>query len=95
MSSIRITYSQHSDVTPESERLALAAVYRFIIDCHAKNEATCPGSPDDANEAWFPPGGGVLSGGGTSVGTVVRTRGGDHVETNLVSTDQRAQEDQE
>ena len=93
MSSIGITYSQHSDVTPESERLALAAVYRFIIDSHAKKEATCPGSPDEAKEAWFPLSDGVLMGGGTSVGTVVRTRGGDHVETSPIRTDQRAQED--
>jgi len=39
-------------------------------------------------------GGGALRGGGTSVGTVVRTRGGGHVETSPLSTDQRAQEDQ-
>ena len=37
-------------------------------------------------------GGGVLMGGGTSVGAVVRTRGGDHVETSPLSIDQRAQE---
>ena len=49
---------------------------------------------DEAKEAWLRPGGGVLMGGGTSVGEVVRTRGGDDVETSLVSTDQRAQEDQ-
>jgi hypothetical protein len=42
-----ITYAQHPDATPESEQLALAAVYRFIIDCHARKEATRPGSPDD------------------------------------------------
>jgi hypothetical protein len=45
---------------------------------------------DDVKETWFPPGGAVLRGGGTSVGTVVRGRGGDHVETSLVRTDQRA-----
>jgi hypothetical protein len=41
------------------------------------------------------PGSGVLRGGGTSDGAVVRMRGGGHVETSLLSTDQRAQEDQE
>jgi hypothetical protein len=40
------------------------------------------------------PGGGVLRGGGTGVGADVPMRGGDHVETSPVSTDQRAQEDQ-
>jgi hypothetical protein len=39
-------------------------------------------------------GGGVLRGSGTRVGAVVRMRGGDHVETSPVRTDQRAQEDQ-
>jgi len=39
-------------------------------------------------------GGGVLRGGGTGVGADVPMRGGDHVETSSVSTDQRAQEDQ-
>jgi hypothetical protein len=38
------------------------------------------------------PGGGVLRGGGTSVGAVVRMRGGAHVETSPVKTDQRAEE---
>jgi hypothetical protein len=39
-------------------------------------------------------GGGVLRGGGTSVGAVAGMRGGDHVETSPLRTDQRAQEDQ-
>jgi hypothetical protein len=94
MNSAHITYTQRSDATSEDEVAALRNIYRFIIDCHAKKEATRPGSLDDAKEAWFPPGGGVLMGGGTSVGAVVRMRGGGHVETSPVSTDQRAQEDQ-
>jgi predicted methyltransferase MtxX (methanogen marker protein 4) len=46
-------------------------------------------------EAWLIHCGGVLMGGGTSVGAVVRMRGGDYVETSPVRTDQRAQEDHE
>jgi hypothetical protein len=91
MNSAHITYTQRSDATSEDEVAALRNIYRFIIDCHAKKEATRPGSLDDAKEAWFPPGGGVLRGGGTSVGAVVRMRGGGHVETSPVSTDQRIQ----
>ena len=87
-----IAYAPRPDATPEAEIATLAAVYKFVLDCHAKKEATRPGSPDDAKEACFPPGGGVLRGGGTSVGTVVRTRGGGHVETSPLRTDQRAQE---
>jgi hypothetical protein len=36
-------------------------------------------------------GGGVLRGGGTSVGAVVRMKGGGHVETSPLSIDQRTQ----
>jgi hypothetical protein len=100
MDSARIDYVPRPDATPESELNALAAVYRFILSkSNASQKAVEPAPKldghDDAKEAWFPPGGGVLRGGGTSVGTVVRTRGGGHVESSLVSTDQRAQEDQE
>lgn len=35
----RVTYHPRPDATPEGERVALACVYRFIIDCHAKKEA--------------------------------------------------------
>jgi hypothetical protein len=38
--------------------------------------------------------GGVLRGGGTSVGAVVRMKGGDDVETSPLSIDQRAKENQ-
>ena len=33
-----ISYVPRSDVTPEGELNALAAVYRFIFDCKAKKE---------------------------------------------------------
>jgi hypothetical protein len=43
-----ITYAPRSDATPEGELSALSAVYKFILDSHAKKEATRPGSPEDA-----------------------------------------------
>ena len=94
MGSSHIHYSQRPDTVTEAESAALAAVYKLVLDCHAKKKAAPASGPDDTKEASFPSGGGVLRGGGTSVGTVVRTRGGGHVETSLVRTDQRAQEDQ-
>jgi hypothetical protein len=49
MNSAHISYTQRSsDATPEGEVAALANVYRFILDSHAKKEATRPGGPDDA-----------------------------------------------
>jgi hypothetical protein len=51
MNSAHISYTQRSsDATPEGEVAALANVYRFLLDCHERKEATCPGSPDDAKE---------------------------------------------
>ena len=51
MGSARVAYAQNLDnTTPEAEVSALANIYRFALDCHAKNEATRPGSPDDAKE---------------------------------------------
>jgi hypothetical protein len=44
----RITYAPRPDATPEAELDALAAVYRFILDCRAKRLATESGSCDDA-----------------------------------------------
>jgi hypothetical protein len=37
-----IIYIQHADMTAEKELNALAAVYRFILDCHAKKMAAEP-----------------------------------------------------
>jgi hypothetical protein len=95
----RVTYTPRGDALPEAELSALATVYRFILSKSSASQIAVEPAPepdghDDAKEAWFPPGGGVLRGDGTSVGTVVQTRGGGHVETSPVSTDQRAQEDQ-
>ena len=49
MGSARIVYTPR-DTTPEGELNALAAAYRFILDCHAKKKATRPGGPDDAED---------------------------------------------
>ena len=99
MSSARIVYRPREDASADSSASALANVYRFVLSkSNASQKAVEPAPKldghDDAKEAWFPPGGGVLMGGGTSVGTVVRTRGGGHVETSPLSTEQRAKEDQ-
>jgi hypothetical protein len=73
---------------------ALELLLKKAISNMAAERAPEPAGHDDAKEAGLRPGGGVRRGGGTSVGTVVRTRGGDHVETSPVRTDQRAKEDQ-
>jgi hypothetical protein len=51
MSSHRIAYTPRSDATPEAELNALASVYSFILDCHAKKKATRSGGLDDAEES--------------------------------------------
>jgi len=50
MSGPRITYTAHSDTNVESELSALANVYRFVLDCHAKKEAAPESRPDDEKE---------------------------------------------
>jgi hypothetical protein len=50
VASSRIAYAMRSDATAEGELAALKNIYRYIIDCHVKKEATRPGSPDDAKE---------------------------------------------
>ena len=47
----KIVYPPRHDTTPETELNALAAVYRFILDCHAKKMAAelAPGS-DGSND---------------------------------------------
>jgi hypothetical protein len=49
MGSARIIYTPR-EATLEGELNALAAAYRFILDCHAKKKATSPGNPDDAED---------------------------------------------
>ena len=47
MSDPVITYAPRPDATAEAEIGALANVYKFLMDCRARKEATRPGSPDD------------------------------------------------
>jgi len=39
------------ETTSGTELDALAAVYRFVLDCHAKKKAARPGGPDEAKGA--------------------------------------------
>ncbi len=48
MSSPRIAYKARPDATPEGELNALAAVYKFVLDCRAKKKAAPATAPDDA-----------------------------------------------
>jgi hypothetical protein len=51
MDNRRISYVPRPDATPEAELKALAAVYRFILDCHAKKMAAEPApEPDGRND---------------------------------------------
>jgi hypothetical protein len=51
MSRARITYTPRGDATPESELDALAAIYKFVLECHASKKATDPtGDPNEAKE---------------------------------------------
>ena len=44
MSKPRITYSARANATPDAELDTLAAVYRFVLDCHAKRKGARPGA---------------------------------------------------
>jgi hypothetical protein len=41
-----IAYAPRPDALPEAELSTLASVYRFVLDCHTKNEAAPEGRPD-------------------------------------------------
>jgi hypothetical protein len=45
-----IHYSPRPDTSPEAEATVLCAVYKFIIDCHAKKEAAPESRPEDARK---------------------------------------------
>ena len=49
-SASQIVYSPRPDTTPEGELNALAACFRFILDCHAKKEAAHPAAPNDVRK---------------------------------------------
>jgi hypothetical protein len=48
MTEPRIAYTGRPDIRPEAESSALANVYKFVLDCHAKKEAAPVSRPDDA-----------------------------------------------
>lgn len=49
-SNSNVIYSPRSDATPGAELTALAVVYKFVLDCHAKKRGRLPdkSGPDDA-----------------------------------------------
>jgi hypothetical protein len=49
VASPRIAYARRSDATAEAETTAVANVYAFILNCHARKKATRPGGPDDTD----------------------------------------------
>jgi hypothetical protein len=65
MSESRIVYTPRPDATPEGEVASLAAVYRFLLDGHARKK----GGPATARD-------GVMKGFGISE----TVKGGEHVE---------------
>lgn len=46
-----VSYAPRPDATPAAELSALANVYRFVLDCHAKKEDTRPGAPNDGTKS--------------------------------------------
>lgn len=51
MNSPTVTYSPLPDAAPGGELNALAAVYRFVLDCHAKKKAARGTHPDGRDSA--------------------------------------------
>ena len=47
----RVTYAPRGDTSQEAEATALCAVYKFVLDCHAKKEAAPENRPYDAKES--------------------------------------------
>jgi hypothetical protein len=43
----RISYTPCPDATPESELDALAAVYAFVLEAHARKKAAVPSGPEN------------------------------------------------
>lgn len=50
MDSTRIIYTPRPGATSEGEVAALASVYRFLLDCHAKRKGGPATAPNDAKE---------------------------------------------
>ncbi len=49
-SGVEIIYQPGADATPDGELNALAAVYKFLLDCSERKEAAQPDRPNDAKE---------------------------------------------
>ena len=45
-----ISYAARPDATPETEIFAVANVYKFALDCHAKKKAAPKSRPNDARK---------------------------------------------
>jgi hypothetical protein len=43
-------YAQRPEALSDAELSTLAAVYRYVLDCHAKNEAAPDNRPDAGKE---------------------------------------------
>jgi hypothetical protein len=56
MVGVSITYAPRSDITPEAELSALAACYRFLLDCGRTTEHARPTDPDDIHSIRDPEG---------------------------------------
>ncbi len=53
MNSPHIAYTSRPGSTPEAEKDALAAVYKFVLDCHSKKRGRLPdkSGPDDTERS--------------------------------------------
>ena len=49
MSEARVIYTPRADATSESEAAALAAVYRFLLDCRAKKTSGVASTSSDGD----------------------------------------------
>ena len=50
MASVRLTYTSHPGTTREVELNALAAVYKFVLDCRAQKKGGPATAPDSAKK---------------------------------------------
>jgi hypothetical protein len=54
MSDLQIACVPRPDATPEADITTLANVYKFVLDCRAKNEAAHESRSDDARKDQAP-----------------------------------------
>jgi hypothetical protein len=50
MRSTRISYATRLDASQEAEATALCAVYKFVLNCHARKEAAPESRPEARKE---------------------------------------------